>query len=93
MPPRLLREPVRNQLCGTPAQETRGGKFNRKLADRDDAPLHPPGKSTEMRTAHFLELRAWTLFVQGSKGRSDSRDSLRTIPGARIDHHKVPGMS
>jgi predicted alpha/beta-hydrolase family hydrolase len=29
-------------------------------------PLHPPGKPTELRTAHFPRLRTRTLFVQGS---------------------------
>ena len=47
-------------------------------------PLHPPGKPTELRTAHFLELRTWTLFVQGSKDPFGSipemEDSLRAIP-------------
>ena len=47
-------------------------------------PLHPPGKPMELRTAHFLELRTWTLFVQGSKDPFGSipemEDSLRAIP-------------
>jgi len=37
-------------------------------------PLHPPGKPTELRTAHFSEIRTRLLFVQGSK------DSLGSIP-------------
>ena len=37
-------------------------------------PLHPPGKPTELRTAHFSELRTRSLFVQGSK------DPFGTIP-------------
>jgi predicted alpha/beta-hydrolase family hydrolase len=47
-------------------------------------PLHPPGKPTELRTAHFSELRTWTLFVQGSRDPFGSipemEDSLRAIP-------------
>jgi predicted alpha/beta-hydrolase family hydrolase len=30
-------------------------------------PLHPPGRPTQMRTAHFPTLRTPTLFVQGTK--------------------------
>ena len=37
-------------------------------------PLHPPGKPTELPTAHFSELRTRSLFVHGSK------DSFGSIP-------------
>jgi predicted alpha/beta-hydrolase family hydrolase len=30
-------------------------------------PLHPPGRPTQMRTAHFPTLRTPTLFIQGTK--------------------------
>ena len=46
-------------------------------------PLHPPGKPTELRTAHFPDLRTPSLFVQGSRDPfgsiSELEDSLRTI--------------
>jgi len=47
-------------------------------------PLHPPGKPTELRTAHFPDLRTPALFVQGSRDPfgsiSELEDSLRAIP-------------
>jgi uncharacterized protein len=47
-------------------------------------PLHPPGKPTELRTAHFAELRARALFVQGSNDPFGSipemENALRVIP-------------
>jgi predicted alpha/beta-hydrolase family hydrolase len=36
-------------------------------------PLHPPGKPTQMRTAHFSQLRTPSLFVSGT------RDAFGTI--------------
>ncbi len=49
-------------------------------------PLHPPGKPTELRTAHFSELRTRSLFVQGSKDPFGSipemENALRAIPAA-----------
>ncbi len=47
-------------------------------------PLHPPGKPTELRTAHFSELRTRAIFVHGSKDPFGSipemEESLRAIP-------------
>ena len=47
-------------------------------------PLHPPGKPTVLRTAHFAELRTPTLFVQGSRDPfgsiAEMETSLRAIP-------------
>ncbi len=47
-------------------------------------PLHPPGKPTELRTAHFSELRTRSLFVHGSKDSfgsiSEMENALRAIP-------------
>lgn len=37
-------------------------------------PLHPPGRPTQLRTAHFPNLRSPTLFVSGT------RDPFGTIP-------------
>ncbi len=49
-------------------------------------PLHPPGKPTELRTAHFSELRRRSLFVHGSKDSFGSipevENALRAIPAA-----------
>jgi uncharacterized protein len=47
-------------------------------------PLHPPGRPTQLRTAHFPELRTRALFVQGSQDPFGSipemEDALRGIP-------------
>jgi uncharacterized protein len=49
-------------------------------------PLHPPGRPTELRTAHFSELRTRSLFVHGSKDSFGSilevENALRAIPAA-----------
>ena len=49
-------------------------------------PLHPPGKPTELRTAHFSDLRTRSLFVQGSKDPFGSipemENALRAITAA-----------
>ena len=39
-------------------------------------PLHPPGKPSQMRTAHFPELRTPTLFVSGTKDTFGTIDEL-----------------
>ncbi len=41
-------------------------------------PLHPPGKPTQLRTAHFPKLQTPALFVQGSKDPFGSLDELQT---------------
>ncbi len=43
-------------------------------------PLHPPGRASELRTAHLPELRTPTLFVHGS---DDLFGSLEEIEAAR----------
>ena len=47
-------------------------------------PLHPPRRSSELRTGHFVELRTPALFVHGSRdpfGSLEEMDSaLRLIP-------------
>ena len=47
-------------------------------------PLHPPGRPTQMRTAHFPSLRTPTLFVQGTKDPFGSieemESSVKLIP-------------
>jgi predicted alpha/beta-hydrolase family hydrolase len=44
-------------------------------------PLHPPGKPTQLRTAHFPELRAPTLFVSGTKDAFGTIEELTTASG------------
>lgn len=41
-------------------------------------PLHPPGKPTQLRTAHFPKLQTPALFVQGSKDPFGSLEDLQT---------------
>jgi predicted alpha/beta-hydrolase family hydrolase len=41
-------------------------------------PLHPPGKPTQLRTAHFPQLQTPALFVQGSKDPFGSLDEIQT---------------
>ena len=44
-------------------------------------PLHPPGKPTQLRTAHFPELRTSTLFVSGTKDAFGTIEELTTAIG------------
>jgi uncharacterized protein len=41
-------------------------------------PLHPPGKPTQLRTAHFPKLQTPALFVQGSRDPFGSLEELQT---------------
>ncbi|MCU1305449.1 MAG: hypothetical protein JWN45_144 [Acidobacteriaceae bacterium] len=41
-------------------------------------PLHPPGRPTQMRTAHFPMLRTPTLFVQGTKDPFGSIEEMES---------------
>lgn len=41
-------------------------------------PLHPPRKPTELRTAHFPQLKTPSLFVHGSRDPFGSHDELKT---------------
>jgi uncharacterized protein len=40
-------------------------------------PLHPPGRATQMRTAHFPHLRTPTLFISGTKDAFGTEEELR----------------
>jgi predicted alpha/beta-hydrolase family hydrolase len=40
-------------------------------------PLHPPGKPTQLRTAHFPDLRTPTLFISGTKDAFGTIDELK----------------
>ena len=50
-------------------------------------PLHPPGKPAQLRTAHFSELRAPSLFVSGS------RDSFATIEELKAAIKLIPART
>jgi len=41
-------------------------------------PLHPPGRPTQLRTAHFPTLRTPTLFVQGTKDPFGSIEEMES---------------
>jgi predicted alpha/beta-hydrolase family hydrolase len=41
-------------------------------------PLHPPGRPTQLRTAHFPTLNTPTLFVQGTKDPFGSIDEIES---------------
>lgn len=41
-------------------------------------PLHPPRKPTELRTAHFPQLKTPSLFVHGGRDPFGSHDELKT---------------
>jgi uncharacterized protein len=40
-------------------------------------PLHPPGRPSELRTAHFVDLRTPALFVHGTDDAFGSIDEIR----------------
>ena len=42
-------------------------------------PLHPPGKSDRLRAKHLSDIKAPTLFVQGSRDAFGSPEELRQI--------------
>jgi hypothetical protein len=53
-------------------------------------PLHPPDKPTQLRTAHFPQLRTPALFVSGTKDTFGSpkelREALANVPGRHELH-------
>ena len=71
-----------------------GGRQTSMLAAADSAvadglllqsyPLHPPGKATQMRTAHFPQLKIPAVFVHGSRdpfgALEEMRSALALIP-------------
>ena len=73
-----------------------GGRQASMLAASDDAlvdallllsyPLHPPNRSSELRTAHFPSLRTPALFVHGSRdpfgSLEEMESALRLIPAS-----------
>jgi predicted alpha/beta-hydrolase family hydrolase len=52
-------------------------------------PLHPPGKPTQMRTAHFPRLGARTVFVQGSKDPFGSIEEMQAALRQISAPHKL----
>jgi hypothetical protein len=65
-----------------------GGRQTSMLAAADSAvadglllqsyPLHPPGKATQMRTAHFPQLSAPVVFVHGSRDPFGTLEEMRS---------------
>jgi uncharacterized protein len=57
-------------------------------------PLHPPGRATQLRTAHFPDLKTPALFVSGTKDDFATPDELEQainlIP-ARTRFVQIPG--
>ncbi len=42
-------------------------------------PLHPPGKPSQLRTAHLPRVRAPMLFVQGSRDAFGTREEMEPV--------------
>lgn len=59
-------------------------------------PLHPPGKPTQLRTAHFSKLRTPSLFVSGTKDVfgtiAELKSAIELIP-ARTELVEIDGAS
>lgn len=90
-------------------QTTMAAAENPQLADAlmlFSYPLHPPGKPTQLRTAHFPDLRTRALFVHGTKDGFGSIDEMREalslipapnellpVEGAGHDLKRAAGLS
>jgi predicted alpha/beta-hydrolase family hydrolase len=87
-----------------------GGRMASLVADEVGArglvclgyPFHPPGRATELRTAHLASLRTPTLVVQGTRDPFGTRDEVagyRLSPAIALhwiedgDHSLVPRRS
>jgi uncharacterized protein len=59
-------------------------------------PLHPPGKPTQLRTAHFSELQTPSLFVSGTKDSfgtiEELQAAIKLIP-ARVELVPIDGAA
>src|SRR5512145_28895 len=63
-----------------------GGRIASMIADQTGVrglvclgyPFHPPGKPTQLRTAHLAELRTPALIVQGERDAFGSRQEVGT---------------
>ena len=59
-------------------------------------PLHPPGKPTQLRTAHFSELRTPSLFVSGTRdvfGTIDELEAAIKLIPARTQLVEIDGAA
>lgn len=59
-------------------------------------PLHPPGKPTQLRTAHFRELQTPSLFVSGTKdvfGTIEELEAAIKLIPARTELVKIEGAA
>jgi hypothetical protein len=59
-------------------------------------PLHPPGKPTQLRTAHFPKLETPSLFVSGTKdsfGTIEELEAAVELIPARPELAKIDGGS
>lgn len=66
-----------------------GGRIATQVAARPDVevnglvllgyPLHPPGKPSQLRTAHLPRVRAPMLFVQGSRDAFGTREEMEPV--------------
>ena len=52
-------------------------------------PLHPPRKPTEVRTAHFPQLKTSALFVHGGRDPFGSHEELRTALALLTEKHML----
>jgi predicted alpha/beta-hydrolase family hydrolase len=69
-----------------------GGRVASMVADNEFAakriagllclgyPFHPPGKPTQLRTAHLLELKTPTLICHGTRDEFGTRDEVSEYP-------------
>ena len=51
-------------------------------------PLHPPGRPDKLRDAHLAEIKAPTLFVQGSRDAFGTEAEIKAI----IKKHRLPAI-
>lgn len=71
-----------------------GGRIASTVADEVKArglvcmgyPFHPPGKPTQLRTAHLSDLKTPTLIVQGERDQFGTRDEITGYALSRSIH-------
>jgi predicted alpha/beta-hydrolase family hydrolase len=59
-------------------------------------PLHPPGKPTQLRTAHFLKLQTPSLFVSGTKdvfGTTEELEAAIKLIPVRTELVEIDGAA
>jgi len=101
---------VRDRIRSRPlfiGGKSMGGRIASQVAARQEAaaldlrglvflgyPLHPPGRPTQLRVAHWPSVRQPALFVQGTRDTFGAPDELRAhlpLYGARADLLVVEG--